>query len=134
DLDLALVEGRDDEHTRLRRVDRRDLVELHLLSVHLDTDGVEHVRAGLSRAHGRELVLHVRDVLVHSGAGVLQSLLDAHRTRVPTRSPRTAATTEPGRWMLRTISGSEFSRQSVIAVWSITLSSSTITSRKLISS
>ena len=40
----------------------------------------------------------------------------------------------PGRWMLRTISGSEFSRHSVIAVWSITLSSSTMTSRKLISS
>ena len=36
--------------------------------------------------------------------------------------------------MLRTISGSAFSRQSVIAVWSMTLRSFSITSRKLISS
>ena len=87
-------------------------------------NGVEHARRCLARAHGRELVFDMGDVFVHRRAGVFEDLLNrAHRTRVPMRSPRTAATIAPGRWMLRTISGSEFSRHNVIAVWSITLSS-----------
>src|SRR6185503_18473821 len=106
-----------DEDARLRRVDRRDLVERHLLAVHLDADRVEHVGRRLARTHRGELVLDVRDVLVHGRAGVLENLLNgAHRTRVPTRSPRMAATIEPGRWMLRTINGSEFSRHNVLSV------------------
>ena len=76
DLDLALVERRDDDDARLRRVDRRHLVERHQLAVHLDLDRVEHARRRLARADGRELVFDMGDVFVHRRARVFEDLLN----------------------------------------------------------
>src|SRR5688500_15035549 len=91
DLHLALVDGRDEERARLGRGDRRDLVQRHLLAVHLDAHGVEHRRRRLAGAHGGELLPRALHGAVHRRARVLHDLRDgAHRTRVPTRSPRTA--------------------------------------------
>src|SRR5207249_12182055 len=116
-LDWSLVERRDQEDAGLGCRHVRALVHLHLLPVHLDAHAVEHARRRLAGADRGEFLARVLDVLVHRGAGVLDDLRNcAHLTRVPTRSPRTAETNAPGRWMLRTINGSEFSRQSVIAV------------------
>ena len=50
DLHLPLFERRDEECAWLGRGDARDLIELHLLPVHLDAYRVEHVRRRLSGA------------------------------------------------------------------------------------
>src|SRR5256885_5932347 len=106
DLRLRFVEGRDDEYPRLRRRHRRDLVEGHRRAVHVDVHRVEHVRRRLARTNGGKLAARAFDAFVHRAAHVLDDLLNGHhRTKVPTRSPRTAATNAPGRWMLSTISG-----------------------------
>src|SRR5205823_11495437 len=101
----------------LRRRHVGALIHLHQLAVHLDLHGIEHVRRCLAGTDGRKLLARVLDVFVHRGTRVLDDLrYGGHLTSVPTRSPLTAETNAPGRWMLRTINGSEFSRQSVIAV------------------
>src|SRR6185437_1541375 len=128
-LELTLVVRSDQERPRVGRCDTCDLIELHLLSVDVDANTVEHVRRRLAGPDRAELALGVLDRLVHGSTGVLHNLRNRrHDTRVPTGSPRTAFMTAPGWLMFRTMSGKLFSLHNVTAVWSMTPSSRCITS------
>src|SRR5439155_21146935 len=126
---LRLVERGDEQQARLRSTHSRHLIHRHGRAVHLDFHGVEHRGGRLARMDRGEFPLRAVHGFLHRRARVLHDVLDGHRTRVPTRSPRTTAAMAPGRLTFRTISGRWFSLQSVIAVWSITFSSAIITSR-----
>ena len=94
--DRVRVERLDRQHSRLGRVDRRELLERRLLAVVVDLHAVEQGRRGAAGAQRRELGLCGLDRLVHSPGRVLNQVVDRHRqapygveTSVPTRSPET---------------------------------------------
>src|SRR3989442_2291075 len=95
-LDLGRVERLHCEEARLRRVDRRHLLQRRLLAVVVDLDAVEQGRRGASRADAVELGTGRLDRLVHPPRGVLQQLVYLRHQFFPpvdmivlTRSPST---------------------------------------------
>src|SRR5665647_105134 len=97
-LRQPLVPRRDREQPRLGRGDAPDLRHRHRLSIGVDADRVEQRGGRLAAANGGELLAGALERLVHRGARIFDELWNrAHWTSVPTRSPRIALATEPGR-------------------------------------
>jgi hypothetical protein len=69
--DRVRVEGLDGQHARLRRADRRQLLERGLLAVVVDLDAIEQGRRCAAGAQRRELRLRRLDGLVHPPARIL---------------------------------------------------------------
>src|SRR5581483_3466659 len=135
-LDLARVERLDRQHPRLRRADRRHVLQRGRRPVVVDLDAVEERGRRPAGAHRVEVLVRRLDRLVHPLGCVTQEVLDHDATPsatgvemiVPTRSPRTTRSMLPGA-SSKTWIGRWLSMQSERAVVSMTFSPRSIACR-----
>src|SRR6185312_9981712 len=104
-LDRGRVERLDRQHARLRRVDRREVLERRGRAVVVDRDAVEQRRRRAAGPHGVEVLVRRLDRLVHPLGGIAEKVVDQRAppstgigvlTTVPRCSPRATRPTLPG--------------------------------------